>query len=166
MSEEDGQVHRNYSPEFKRDAIQRSQDPKKTFSQVADELGISPRVLRRWRNESIVGQAPDDAQSIETVHPDEFERDALKAAKRNSTLTGIRSRPSAPRALATTNSAKPAQAKRAPVKVRVVSDQTVTEAATSILRAQLDELRIENNRLRRERDAFKTTLKVILAGSD
>lgn len=164
MSEEDGQGHRTYTPDFKSMAVERSQDPTKTFTRVAEELGISPRVLRRWRNESVAGQEPNGTQTTETVHPDEFERDALQAAKRNA--IGVRSRPTATRALVTTKPIKPAQAKKAPVKVKVVSDKTVAEAATDILRAQLTELRAENSQLRRERDAFRTTLKMVLAGDD
>lgn len=164
MSEEDGQGHRTYTPDFKSLAVERSQDPTKTFTQVAEELGISPRVLRRWRNESVAGQKPNGTRAIETVHPDEFERDALQAAKRNS--SGVRSRPTATRALVTTKPTKPVQAKKAPVKVRVVSDKTVAEAATDILRTQLTDLRAENSRLRRERDAFRMALKMILTGDD
>ena len=41
---------KRYSAEFKREALQRANEPGVTDLLVADELGISARQLRRWRD--------------------------------------------------------------------------------------------------------------------
>jgi transposase len=41
---------KRYSTEFKREAIRRCNEPGVTAVLVAEELGISPRQLRRWRD--------------------------------------------------------------------------------------------------------------------
>ena len=43
--------HRRYSAEFKREAIRRSTEEGITDKAVCDELGISTRQFRRWRDE-------------------------------------------------------------------------------------------------------------------
>ena len=43
--------YKRYSPEFKRAALNRSAEEGATDKQVCDELGISTRQLRRWRDE-------------------------------------------------------------------------------------------------------------------
>ncbi len=43
--------YRRYSPEFKREALKRASDEGVTDVQVCEELGISARQLRRWRDE-------------------------------------------------------------------------------------------------------------------
>ena len=43
--------YKRYSPEFKRQALQRASEEGVTDSLVCDELGISARQLRRWRDE-------------------------------------------------------------------------------------------------------------------
>jgi transposase len=43
--------HKRYSAEFKREAILRSTEEGMTAKAVCDELGISTRQFRRWREE-------------------------------------------------------------------------------------------------------------------
>ncbi len=43
--------YKRYSPEFKREALTRASRDDKTDKQVCEELGISSRQLRRWRDE-------------------------------------------------------------------------------------------------------------------
>jgi len=43
--------YQRYSPEFKREALKRTTEEGITDKQVCDELGISARQLRRWRDE-------------------------------------------------------------------------------------------------------------------
>ena len=43
--------YQRYSPEFKREALKRTAEEGITDKQVCDELGISARQLRRWRDE-------------------------------------------------------------------------------------------------------------------
>ncbi len=43
--------YKRYSSEFKREAIQRSSEEGVTDKAVCDELGISTRQFRRWRDE-------------------------------------------------------------------------------------------------------------------
>ncbi len=43
--------YRRYSPEFKREAWKRASEEGVTDVQVCEELGISARQLRRWRDE-------------------------------------------------------------------------------------------------------------------
>ncbi len=43
--------YRRYSPEFKRQALTRAAEEGITDVQVCEELGISARQLRRWRDE-------------------------------------------------------------------------------------------------------------------
>ncbi len=42
---------KRYSPEFKREALKRASEEGVTDVQVCEELGISARQLRRWRDE-------------------------------------------------------------------------------------------------------------------
>ena len=43
--------YRRYSPEFKREALTRASEDGETDKHVCEELGISERQLRRWRDE-------------------------------------------------------------------------------------------------------------------
>jgi transposase len=43
--------HKRYSAEFKREAILRASEEGMTDKAVCDELGISPRQFRRWRDD-------------------------------------------------------------------------------------------------------------------
>ncbi len=43
--------YRRYSPEFKRHALKRASEDGMTDQGVCDELGISARQLRRWRDQ-------------------------------------------------------------------------------------------------------------------
>jgi transposase len=42
---------RRYTQEFKREAVAQTESPGVTIQQVAEELGLNPRVLSRWRTE-------------------------------------------------------------------------------------------------------------------
>ena len=42
---------RNFSAEFKREAVALTHDPGVTIAQVGRELGINPNMLSRWRKE-------------------------------------------------------------------------------------------------------------------
>ena len=43
--------YKRYSPEFKREALKRASEDGVTDKVVCEELGISARQLRRWRDE-------------------------------------------------------------------------------------------------------------------
>ena len=43
--------NRKYTPEFKREAVALSQQANKSVRQVAQELGITEKLLSRWRSE-------------------------------------------------------------------------------------------------------------------
>ena len=43
------EVRRKYTREFKLEAVRLSEDPDRTAAETARALGISPRVLYRWR---------------------------------------------------------------------------------------------------------------------
>jgi transposase len=43
--------YRRYSPEFKRHALKRASEDGMTDQGACDDLGISPRQLRRWRDQ-------------------------------------------------------------------------------------------------------------------
>lgn len=42
---------RNFSPEFKREAVELASHPSVSVAQVARDLGIRPNLLSRWRRE-------------------------------------------------------------------------------------------------------------------
>ena len=44
-------VYKRYSPEFKREALKRTTEEGKTDKSICEELNISTRQLRRWRDE-------------------------------------------------------------------------------------------------------------------
>ncbi len=45
------QQRRKYDPDFKRNAVLLSEDPGRTVSEVAENLGIAKDLLYRWRRE-------------------------------------------------------------------------------------------------------------------
>ena len=45
------QRRRKYDPDFKRNAVQLSDEPGRTVASVADNLGIGKDILYRWRRE-------------------------------------------------------------------------------------------------------------------
>ncbi len=45
------QQRRNYDPDFKRNAVVLTEEPGRTVSSVAENLGISKDLLYRWRRE-------------------------------------------------------------------------------------------------------------------
>lgn len=44
-------TRRNYSPEFKREAVELASQPGQTAPQVARDLGIRPALINRWKRE-------------------------------------------------------------------------------------------------------------------
>ena len=44
-------THRQFSAKFKRDAVDLSQQPGRTSTDIAHQLGIQPALLQRWRQE-------------------------------------------------------------------------------------------------------------------
>jgi transposase len=51
---------KRYSAEFKRQALKRSDEPGVTDALVCEELGVSTRQLRRWR-EALEAHGPEEA---------------------------------------------------------------------------------------------------------
>ena len=45
-------TRRQFSAEFKRDAVDLTQQPGRTSTDVAHQLGIRPALLQRWRQEA------------------------------------------------------------------------------------------------------------------
>lgn len=45
-------TRRNYSPEFKREAVELASQPGQTITQVAHDLGIRANMLSRWKREA------------------------------------------------------------------------------------------------------------------
>ena len=43
---------RQYSPEFKREAVKLTQQPGVSCSQITLEIGVAPNLLSRWRREA------------------------------------------------------------------------------------------------------------------
>jgi len=83
--------YQRYSPEFKREALKRASQDGVTNVQVCDELGISQRQLRRWRDqwrllgdEAFPGQGKKRDEEITQLKrrlaKAEQERDFLKDA--------------------------------------------------------------------------------------
>ncbi len=83
--------YRRYSPEFKRHALKRASEDCMTDKGVCDDIGISPRQLRRWRDkyrllgdEAFPGQGKSRDQEITELKRNlvkaEQERDFLKDA--------------------------------------------------------------------------------------
>jgi len=83
--------YKRYSPEFKRHALKRANEDGVTDKDACDELGISPRQLRRWRDqyrllgdEAFPGQGKSRDQEITDLKRKlakaEQERDFLKDA--------------------------------------------------------------------------------------
>lgn len=86
-------ARRQYTAEFKREAVQLSETSGKRIVQVARELGIAPKLLYRWRAELLAqgadafpgpGQGPASAQEVATLRRElervRQERDILKKA--------------------------------------------------------------------------------------
>ena len=90
-----GQERRHFTDEFKREAVALLVSSGRPLSQIASELGISPSMLRNWRNGS-AGSArrpipasaphpvPDPAAEISRLRRENdrlrMERDILKKA--------------------------------------------------------------------------------------
>jgi len=50
------QQRRKYDPDFKRNAVQLTEEPGRTVAAVAENLGISKDLLYRWRREQSVNK--------------------------------------------------------------------------------------------------------------
>ncbi len=83
--------YRRYSPEFKRQALKRASEDGMTDQGVSDDLGISARQLRRWRDqyrllgdEAFPGQGKSRDEEITRLKRENAklkqERDFLKDA--------------------------------------------------------------------------------------
>ena len=83
--------YRRYSPEFKRHALKRASEDGMTDQGVCDDLGISARQLRRWRDqyrllgdEAFPGQGRSRDEEITRLKQENVkliqERDFLKDA--------------------------------------------------------------------------------------
>src|SRR5438445_2547890 len=90
-----GQGRRHFTDEFKQEAIALLVSSGRPLSQIASELGISPSMLRNWRNgsggrdagparHSIAASVPDLAAEISRLGRENdrlrMERDLLKKA--------------------------------------------------------------------------------------
>src|SRR6478672_12661108 len=91
-----GQGRRHFTDEFKQEAIALLVSSSRPLSQIASELGISPSMLRNWRNGRDAGSAlrripasaphsvPDPAAEISRLRRENdrlrLERDILKKA--------------------------------------------------------------------------------------
>ncbi len=83
--------YRRYSPEFKRHVLKRASEEETTDKGVCEDLGISPRQLRRWRDqyrllgdEAFAGQGKNRDEEMAELKRKlakaEQERDFLKDA--------------------------------------------------------------------------------------
>jgi transposase len=68
---------RKYSSEFKVAAVQRSVESHHTVQSVADELGISPSLLSRWRVQMTRKATTPDA-TVDNQGPDKSYADLLR----------------------------------------------------------------------------------------
>jgi transposase len=88
-----GQERRQFTDEFKREAVALLASSGRPVLQIASELGISPSMLRNWRNRSeglrpisapALHSAPDSASEISRLRRENnrlrVERDILKKA--------------------------------------------------------------------------------------
>ena len=86
-------TYRKFTKEFKQEAVRLSQESNKTLKQIAEELGITAKVLSRWRGEqahegadAFRGQGRRAAAEAEVVRLRrevaelQMERDILKKA--------------------------------------------------------------------------------------
>jgi transposase len=70
-------TYRKVTKEFKQEAIRLSEQPDRTVSQVAAELGIPVNTLYRWRKESVV-EGPDAFRGRGRLRTAEAELAALR----------------------------------------------------------------------------------------
>lgn len=89
------QRRRKYDPDFKRNAVQLTEEPGRTITDVAENLGISKDLLYRWRQEqrtnrglafpgngreSLTDQQKRIRELEKQLKDTEMERDILKKA--------------------------------------------------------------------------------------
>lgn len=85
--------HREYTREFKQEAVCLSNESQKSVAQVAIELGITPKILYRWRAETRAleehafpghGKLPEPEAQVDDLRKElervKRERDILKKA--------------------------------------------------------------------------------------
>lgn len=58
---------RRYSPEFKREAVRLAYESGRRLVDVAQELGVRPDLLRRWRRQQAGGQGPGETTAEQEV---------------------------------------------------------------------------------------------------
>ncbi len=89
------QQRRKYDPDFKRNAVQLTEEPGRTVADVAEKLGISKDILYRWRRsqrinkefafpgngrEALTSQQQKNRELEKRLKNAEMERDILKKA--------------------------------------------------------------------------------------
>jgi len=89
------QQRRKYDPDFKRNAVQLTEEPGRTVADVAEKLGISKDILYRWRRsqrinkefafpgngrEALTSQQQEIRELEKRLKNAEMERDILKKA--------------------------------------------------------------------------------------
>ena len=89
------QQRRKYDPDFKRNAVQLTEEPGRTVAGVAENLGISKDLLYRWRRaqrvnkelafpgngrEALTSQQQKIRELVKSLKNAEMERDILKKA--------------------------------------------------------------------------------------
>ena len=89
------QQRRKYDPDFKRNAVQLTEEPGRTVADVAEKLGISKDILYRWRRSQSINKEfafPGNGREVLTSQQQkirelekrlknaEMERDILKKA--------------------------------------------------------------------------------------
>lgn len=70
-----------YTPEFKRAAVQTSIDSAETVHAVAVKLGINPRILYRWRSELTRKTAEAGTPTVQNTGPEKSLKDLERENK-------------------------------------------------------------------------------------
>jgi transposase-like protein len=69
------ETYRKFTPEFKREAVELSLQANKSVRQVAEELGLTEKLLSRWRSEQAQqGREAFRGHGRRTVEEDELAR--------------------------------------------------------------------------------------------
>jgi transposase-like protein len=82
------QQRRKYDPDFKRNAVQLTEEPGRTVADVAEKLGISKDILYRWRQAQRVNQKlafPGNGREALTHHQQKIRE--LEKSEPTSILT-------------------------------------------------------------------------------
>ncbi|MCP8687178.1 transposase [Marinobacterium sedimentorum] len=75
------QSYRQYTPEFKCAAVQASIDSAETVHAVAVKLGITPRILYRWRSALTRKAASTGTPAVQNTGPEKSIKDLERANK-------------------------------------------------------------------------------------